>query len=63
MEKETQLYVGGLSYNTVAADVKAAFTPLGAVKGFQLIFDRDTQLSKGFGFLTFEVRDCVGLCA
>jgi hypothetical protein len=46
-----KLYVGNLSYETTDADLEAMFTPYGTVQSVQLIMDRDTGRSKGFGFV------------
>lgn len=53
--REATFYVGGLNYSTAADKVKSAFSRLGPIREFKLIFDRETSQSKGFGFLTFEV--------
>jgi RNA recognition motif-containing protein len=48
---ETKLYVGNLSYNTSEADLEALFEQAGSVKSAQIIKDRDSGRSKGFGFV------------
>ncbi len=48
---ETKLYVGNLSYNTKEADLQALFEQAGTVKSAQIIKDRDSGRSKGFGFV------------
>lgn len=48
---ETKLYVGNLSYNTNEADLQAMFEQAGTVKSAQIIKDRDSGRSKGFGFI------------
>lgn len=48
---ETKLYVGNLSYNTNEADLQALFEQAGTVKSAQIIKDRDSGRSKGFGFV------------
>ncbi len=48
---ETKLYVGNLSYNTNEADLQALFEQAGTVKSAQIIKDRDSGRSKGFGFI------------
>lgn len=48
---ETRLYVGGLSYNTTEDQLRAYFAQAGTVTSVQVIIDRDTQRSKGFGFV------------
>jgi RNA recognition motif-containing protein len=46
-----KLYVGNLSYETTDAALEAMFAAHGAVKSAQVIMDRDTGRSKGFGFV------------
>ena len=46
-----KLYVGNLSYETTDADLQTMFGPHGAVQSAQVIMDRDTGRSKGFGFV------------
>ena len=48
---ETKLYVGNLSYNTTDNDLRALFEQAGTVTSVDLIKDRDTGMSKGFGFV------------
>jgi len=49
-----KLYVGNLTYNVSESDLEALFTPFGAVQSAQIIVDRDTNRSKGFGFVEME---------
>jgi RNA recognition motif-containing protein len=46
-----KLYVGNLTYNVNETDLEALFTPFGTVQSAQVIIDRDTNRSKGFGFV------------
>jgi RNA recognition motif-containing protein len=46
-----KLYVGNLTYNVNETDLEALFTPFGSVHSAQVIVDRDTDRSKGFGFV------------
>lgn len=46
-----RLYVGNLSYSTTNDSLKALFEQAGAVTSAQVISDRETQRSKGFGFV------------
>jgi RNA recognition motif-containing protein len=48
------LYVGNLSYNVANADLETLFAHFGAVQSAQVITDRDTGRSKGFGFVEME---------
>ena len=46
-----KLYVGNLSYNVSNSDLEQQFGAHGAVQSAQIIIDRDTGRSKGFGFV------------
>jgi len=46
-----KLYVGNLTYETTASDLEALFGQFGTVQSAQVIADRDTGRSKGFGFI------------
>jgi cold-inducible RNA-binding protein len=46
-----KLYVGNLTYNVNESDLEALFSPFGSVQSAQVIVDRDTNRSKGFGFV------------
>ena len=48
---ETRLYVGGLSFDTTEDQLRAYFAQAGTVNSAQIITDRDTHRSKGFGFV------------
>ena len=47
-----KLFVGGLSWNTVDASLRAAFERFGEVVDAKVITDRETGRSRGFGFVT-----------
>ena len=46
-----RLYVGNLPYNTTDADMEQLFSQYGAVESAQVVMDRATGRSKGFGFV------------
>ncbi|MBI2804696.1 MAG: RNA-binding protein [Planctomycetes bacterium] len=46
-----KLYVGNLAYGVSDADLETMFAPHGTVQSAQVIMDRDTGRSKGFGFV------------
>jgi RNA recognition motif-containing protein len=46
-----KLYVGNLTYNVNESDLEALFMPFGTVQSAQVIVDRATNRSKGFGFV------------
>src|SRR5688572_19046832 len=47
----SKLYVGNLSYGVSSSDLEQLFTPHGTVQSAEVISDRDTGRSKGFGFV------------
>ena len=47
----TKLYVGNLSYDMNKNDLEQMFAAYGTVASAQVITDRETQRSKGFGFV------------
>ena len=49
-----KLYVGNLTYETTNADLQQMFEPHGTVESAQVIMDRDTGRSKGFGFVEMK---------
>ncbi len=51
-----KLYVGNLTYNVNEADLEALFAPFGTVQSAQIIVDRDTNRSKGFGFVEMDTE-------
>jgi RNA recognition motif-containing protein len=49
-----KLYVGNLSYEVTDSDLQAMFDAYGSVRSAQVIMDRDTGRSKGFGFVEMD---------
>jgi RNA recognition motif-containing protein len=49
---DVRIYVGNLSKSTTEAELKTLFEQSGAVAAVELIKERDTGQSKGFGFVT-----------
>jgi cold-inducible RNA-binding protein len=47
----TKLFVRSLSYNTTEAGLEEFFATVGKVLSAKIIIDRDTNRSKGFGFV------------
>lgn len=55
-----KLFVGGLSWNLRWQDIKDAFNEHAPVVHAKVIMDRETNKSRGFGFVEFEtVEDAV----
>ena len=49
-----KLYIGNLSYDVSSSDLEAMLSPHGTVQSAQVIMDRDTGQSKGFGFVEMD---------
>jgi len=49
-----KLYCGNLSYNVSSSDLEQLFSEYGTVVSAQVIQDRDSGRSKGFGFVEME---------
>jgi len=49
-----KLYVGNLTYGVSESDLEALFSQFGTVQSAQIIVDRDTNRSKGFGFVEMD---------
>ena len=47
----SKLYVGNLSYNVTSSDLEQMFSQHGSVQSAEVISDRDSGRSKGFGFV------------
>lgn len=48
------IYVGNLSYKVTQEDLSEIFAEYGSVKRVQLLMDRETGRSRGFGFVEME---------
>ena len=51
---DAKLYVGNLSYDTTEDGLRAKFTEAGTGVSVDVIKDRDTGRSRGFGFVEME---------
>jgi RNA recognition motif-containing protein len=52
-----RIYVGNLSYQTTENDLTNLFEQAGQVESVNIITDRDTGRSKGFGFVEMSAED------
>lgn len=52
-----KLFVGGLPYATTDDQLRELFEAIGPVDSAQVIVDRETNRSKGFGFVTMVSDD------
>lgn len=53
----TKLFVGSLPYSTTDEELSEAFSAVGTVVSAKVIFDRDSQRSKGFGFVEMSSEE------
>jgi RNA recognition motif-containing protein len=51
-----KLYVGGLSYSVTDAQLSDLFQSHGTVESAKVITDRDTDRSRGFGFVEMSTQ-------
>jgi len=49
-----KIYVGNLPYNVTDEEIRNFFEPLGTVTSVNIIIDRQTGKSRGFGFVEME---------
>src|SRR4051812_41343826 len=49
-----RLYVGNLSYQMTSEELQALFESFGPVRSAQVLSDRETGRSRGFGFVEME---------
>lgn len=47
----SKIYVGNLPYSVTDASLKSNFAEFGSVSSAKVMMDRDTGVSKGFGFV------------
>lgn len=52
-----KLYVGNLPYSVNDDSLRNLFTPFGAVASANIVTDRDSGRSKGFGFVEMETDE------
>jgi RNA recognition motif-containing protein len=53
----TKLFVAGLAYSMTDDDLRNLFADYGTVDSAQIILDRDTKRSKGFGFVEMSTDE------
>ena len=53
----TNIYVGNLAFSTDSAALRRIFAEHGEVTSAQVVEDRDTQRSRGFGFVEMASAD------
>ncbi len=53
----TNIYVGNLAFGTTSSELESLFQQHGEVTRAQVITDRDTGRSRGFGFVEMATPD------
>ena len=53
----TRLYVGNLSFRTTSEDLRELFAQAGTVESANIIEDRETGRSRGFGFVEMATQE------
>lgn len=52
-----KMYVGNLPWTTTNSDLEGLFAAYGTVRAAEVIMDRETGRSRGFGFVEMEGQD------
>ena len=52
-----KLYVGGLSYTVTDSQLQALFASHGTVESAKVVMDRDSDRSRGFGFVEMSTQE------
>ena len=52
-----KLYVGNLAFETTSNDLQTLFAQAGTVESVNLIEDRETGRSRGFGFVEMQTKE------
>lgn len=52
-----KLYVGNLSFRVTSEDLQEYFAAAGSVESANVVFDRETGRSRGFGFVEMASED------
>ena len=52
-----RIYVGNLSYDATEQDLQELFKGVGPVRGAEIVYNRNTHRSKGYGFLEMLHQD------
>jgi len=49
--ESTRLYIGNLSYDATESDIEALFKGVGPVRNVEIVYNKHTHKSKGYGFV------------
>lgn len=55
--ESNRVYVGNLSYDVTEQDLQELFKGIGAVRGVEIVYNRSTHRSKGYGFVEMVRRE------
>jgi RNA recognition motif-containing protein len=55
--KQMKLYVGNLSFSTTGEDLEELFGQVGSVQSANVVEDRETGRSRGFGFVEMSSKE------
>ena len=53
----TRLYLGNLSYDAAEYELEELFKGVGSVRGIEIVYNRNTHKSKGYGFIEMATID------
>ncbi len=56
-ERKMKLYVGNLSYRVTSEDLFEYFSQVGTVESANVVHDKETGRSKGFGFVEMATKE------
>lgn len=54
MSLQKKVFLGGLPGDILADEVKEAFKEYGKIENVEILYDKETQKCRGFGFITFD---------
>jgi RNA recognition motif-containing protein len=55
--ESTRLYLGNLSYDAAEYELEELFKGAGAVRDVEIVYNRNTHKSKGYGFIEMATID------
>ena len=55
--ESARVYVGNLSYDVTEQDLQELFKGIGGVRGVEIVYNRSTHRSKGYGFVEMLHKD------
>ncbi len=51
---QNKIYVGNIAFNVTENEIRTTFSEYGPISDIKMVTDRETGVSRGFGFITFE---------